>query len=163
MLRDFARIAGRSGETGRLGSRLLQGGYVLFCWREQGKSAAAFAPLQKRLKRQLQVGTEPGGCRKTAGTCRNLLALWSALWRFLDDPRIPPTNNLAERALRGVVLRRKISYVTRSGHGLRFVERAFAAAYTCRRQGIELFEFLQRALNAKLGNTPAPSLVPAAG
>lgn len=163
LLRDFARIAGRSGETGRLGSRLLQGGYVLFRWREQGKSAAAFAPLQKRLKRQLQVGTEPGGCRKTAGTCRNLLALWSALWRFLDDPRIPPTNNLAERALRGVVLRRKISYVTRSGRGLRFVERAFAAAYTCRRQGIELFEFLQRAMNAKLGNIPAPSLVPAAG
>ena len=36
------------------------------------------------------------------------------LLRFLDDPRIEPTNNRAERALRPVVIARKVSQCSKN-------------------------------------------------
>ena len=36
------------------------------------------------------------------------------LLRFLDDPSIEPTNNRAERALRGAVIARKVSHCSRT-------------------------------------------------
>ena len=39
------------------------------------------------------------------------------LLRFLDDPRIEPTNNRAERALRGAVIARKVSHCSKTAGG----------------------------------------------
>ncbi len=39
------------------------------------------------------------------------------LLRFLDDPRIEPTNNRAERALRGAVIARKVSHCSKTEGG----------------------------------------------
>ena len=39
------------------------------------------------------------------------------LLRFLDDPRIEPTNNRAERALRPVVIARKVSQCSKNQPG----------------------------------------------
>lgn len=39
------------------------------------------------------------------------------LFRFLDDPQIEPTNNRAERALRGAVIARKVSQCSRNAAG----------------------------------------------
>ena len=39
------------------------------------------------------------------------------LLRFLDDPRIEPTNNRAERALRGAVIARKVSHCSKNEEG----------------------------------------------
>ncbi len=36
---------------------------------------------------------------------------------FVDDPRVPPSNNLAERALRPLVVMRKITFGNRSQAG----------------------------------------------
>ena len=36
------------------------------------------------------------------------------LLRFLDDPSIEPTNNRAERALRGAVIARKVSHCSKT-------------------------------------------------
>lgn len=44
---------------------------------------------------------------RTANTCANLLRMWLALWTFLRNPLVPPTNNAAERALRDYVIQRK--------------------------------------------------------
>lgn len=73
---------------------------------------------------------------------------------------MPPTNNLAERVLRGVVLRRKISYLTRSGRGMRFIERMFPAVETCKLQHRSLPEFIFSAMTAWVSGTAPPSLVP---
>jgi len=43
--------------------------------------------------------------------------------RFLTDPRIEPTNNRAERALRPAVIARKVSHCSKNGAGAH----AFAA------------------------------------
>jgi transposase len=39
------------------------------------------------------------------------------LLRFLDDPRVPPTNNAAERALRPAVIARKVSQCSKNERG----------------------------------------------
>ena len=39
------------------------------------------------------------------------------LLRFLDDPSIEPTNNRAERALRGAVIARKVSHCSKNTEG----------------------------------------------
>jgi transposase len=116
--------------------------------------------LQKRIRTQLQAAADQSACSRTAKTCRNLLALWPALWHFLDDPAVPPTNNAAERALRGFVIRRKLSYFTRSGRGLRFIEHTFSTVQTCRLQGRNVFDYMTQALSAWLAGTSPPSLVP---
>ncbi len=89
---------------------------------------------------------------------RNLLKIWPALWTFVRVPGIEPTNNAAERSLRGPVIHRKLSYGTRSEEGERFVERALSASVTCRLQGRSLFAYLTELLTARSRGQPLPVL-----
>jgi transposase len=162
LIRDFNRIGGRAGLPGTLGRSLHAMALLLFRYRKRNAPAQDYLSLQARLRRVLQRAVTQQTCTKTANTCDNLLKLWPAMWHFLANPAVPPTNNHAERAIRGVVLRRKISYLTRSDRGLRFVERVFAAAYSCRQQGKSLFHFLNNTFHASLNCLPCPSLVPGA-
>jgi len=73
---------------------------------------------------------------------------------------IEPTNNTAEQALRGIVLKRKISGPTRSRRGDEFIARGFSVMATCRRQGRDLLDYLHRAVTAWIDQTDPPSLVP---
>jgi transposase len=54
---------------------------------------------------------------------------------FLDDPRVPPTNNLAERALRPLVVLRKITFGHRSLTGGQRMASIMSIAETARRHG----------------------------
>lgn len=162
LLRDFTRISQRAGLAGRIGHGLLGAGYVLFRWRAQDKSAAQFDPLCRRVKRLLEQGRTQTQCTRTANTCANLLKLWPALWTFLRDATVPPTNNDAERALRALVLKRKISGPTRSRRGDEFIARGFSAYETCRRQRRDLWNFMHDAVLAWIDKTTPPSLLPVA-
>ena len=146
--------------AGQLGRGLLGAGYLIFRWRSQGKEASQFKPLQRRIKRLLVQGSEQTQCKRTANTCANLLKLEPALWTFLSNPAVPPTNNEAERAIRALVLKRKISGPTRSKRGDEFIARGFTAYETCRRQGRDLVDYLHGAMVAWIDNTTAPSLLP---
>lgn len=160
LLRDFLRISQRAGQAGRIGRCLLGAGYLLFRWRAQGRSAAQFEPLCRRLKRALERGSAQTQCTRTANTCANLIKLWAAMWTFLHDETVPPTNNAAEQALRAVVLKRKISGPTRSRRGDEFIARGFSAYETCRRQGRDLWNFMHQAVVAFIDKTTPPSLLP---
>jgi len=160
LIRDFIRISERAGLAGRIGANLLGSAYVLFRWRTAGKPAADFEPLQRRVERALRRGRDQTVCRRTAATCANLLRSLPSLWTFLRDPRVEPTNNDAERALRGIVIKRKISGPTRSRRGDEFIGRAFTAHESCRRQGRNLWDFLHQAVTAWIDKTAPPSLLP---
>lgn len=54
---------------------------------------------------------------------------------FLDDPRVPPTNNLAERALRPLVVLRKITFGHRSRTGGERMAAILTVGETARRHG----------------------------
>ncbi len=60
-----------------------------------------------------------------------------------------PTNNLAERILRSLVLWRKISFGCHSKKkGFRFVERILTVTQTMKLQGKAVFQFLCDAVSA---------------
>jgi transposase len=160
LIRDFLRISQRPGQPGRIGANLLGSAYVLFRWRAAGKSAVQFELLKRRVERALIRGRDQTACRRTAATCANLLKSQASLWTFLRDARVEPTNNDAERALRGIVIKRKISGPTRSRRGDEFIARAFTAQETCRRQGRDLWDFLHQAVTAWIDKTAPPSLLP---
>ena len=86
----------------------------------------------------------------------NLLKVWPALWTFTLIHGVEPTNNPAERALRGPVIHRKISLGTQSDTGERVGERALSAAGTCRLQHRSLFTNLAELLTAHSRGDPSP-------
>jgi transposase len=161
LLRDFERIALRPGQAGQVGKRLGAYGHLLFRWRgRQRLDAKRVAWLQKRMRLALELGGSQVSCSKTANTCANLIKMWPALWTFTQNPLVEPTNNAAERALRSLVLKRKISYCTRSGSGMRFWETAMSTVQTCAIQGKSSFAYMGACMSAWLCGLHPPSLVP---
>jgi len=102
------------------------------------------------------------GVPKVAGMCREILALEPALWTFVDEPGVEPTNNSAERALRRAVIWRKVSFGTDSERGSRFVERILTTVTTLRMQRRNVLDFLAETMAAHRRGRPMPSLLPAA-
>ena len=125
--------------------------------REQLK--AEIAPIQTELRKLLQHASPKS--RRTRWHRRfanNLLKVWPALWTFVTVEGVEPTNNPAERALRGPVIHRKICHGTTSPSGERFAERAHSTAATCRLQGRSLFAYLRELLIAHNRGDPFPAL-----
>jgi transposase len=161
LLRDFNRIGQRAGLAGRIGRRLLGLGLVMFRRRGQGQLAGhKLEGLQRRVRAALERGAQQVQCKRTTNTCANILKLWPALWTFTTNPALEPTNNAAERALRSLVLKRKISGPTRSLRGDQFLARGFSVHETCLRQGVDLWQFMHEAVTAFIANTTPPSLMP---
>ena len=96
--------------------------------------------------------------RYTRGMARNLLKIWPALWTFADHKAIEPTNNHAERALRGAVIYRKLSLATQSDGGERRAERLLSAHTTCRLQRRSMHAYLIDAITAHTRGDPVPLL-----
>jgi hypothetical protein len=59
------------------------------------------------------------------------------LVRFLDDPRIEPTNNRAERALRPAVIARKVSHCSKNGAGAHAFEAFTSVVRTLVKKGTD--------------------------
>ena len=89
----------------------------------------------------------------------NLLKLWPALWTFITVPGVTPTNNAAERALRGPVIHRKLSHGNQSDDGERFTERSLSASVTCRLQHRSLLAYLRDLLAAHQNGGALPALI----
>ena len=92
------------------------------------------------------------------GFARNLLKRWPALWTFALVEGVEPTNNHAERGLRGAVIYRKLSLGSQSDQGERTIERLLSASVTCRLQGRSLFAYLTDVLSANIRGDPIPLL-----
>jgi transposase len=67
-------------------------------------------------------------------------------FRFITTPGVEPTNNLAEQAIRFVVIDRLITQGTRSERGNRWCERIWTVIATCTQQGRSVFEYLEAAV-----------------
>jgi transposase len=63
---------------------------------------------------------------------------------FLDDPRVPPTNNHAERCLRPLVILRKITFGHRSHSGATRMARLMTIQETAKRHGRRVLDVLYR-------------------
>ena len=74
---------------------------------------------------------------------------------------IEPTNNLAEQAIRFVVIDRRITQGTRSQAGRAWCERIWTVMATCTQHGLDVCDFLYRSLCAYWNQSDSPSLLPA--
>src|SRR5690349_18269694 len=92
--------------------------------------------------------------------CQELLAHEEALWTFVREERVEPTNTAAEQALRPAVLWRKGCFGAHSDAGNRFVERILTVSATCRKQQRHLLTFVTGAIEAQWAGRPAPALLP---
>lgn len=169
LIRDFRALSERTGTSRRIGENLLALSAVLFeYWpkvRDGTHSREWFVSevlsvirpdVQSSLRRGLR-----SRCAATRGTCRELLAWEPSLWTFAFVVGVEPTNNHAERVLRGAVLWRKGCFGSSSEGGCRFVERILTASRTLRLQGRPVLTYLYEALYAHRKGLPAPKLLTA--
>ena len=83
-----------------------------------------------------------------------------AYFEFITNPKIDPTNNIAEQAIRFVVIDRHITQGTRGIKGRVTNERLWTVIATCQLQGKSAFNFILEAVHAYFNNDPSPSLLP---
>jgi transposase len=170
LVRDFQAMVDRASAGSASGEELLCCAEDLFTWwhrvRDGTLSRSTFrryvAELRPWVRSQLEAGSVCA-CAKTAGACREILAVEPALWTFARVEGIEPTNNAAERALRHAVLWRKTSHGTDSEIGSQFVGNILTIVATCRQQGRNVLEFLTQCCAAGLCRAKSPSLLPSAG
>lgn len=165
--RDFRRHSEGLAEQKTFGEHGLElTGRVFAAWRayqhehhDRARLQTDLEPIQSALRALLEdAGRKSKRTRYHRRFANNLLKIWPALWTFTTHPGVEPTNNPAERALRGPVIHRKLSHGTRSDDGERFAERALSAAATCRQQQRSLFDFLTELLAAHNRGDPLPAL-----
>jgi transposase len=117
--------------------------------------------LEAKRRQIVRAGTRdvPSGnhCQAMAQRFRKHGA---AYFTFITTPGIEPTNNLAEQAIRFVVIDRHITQGTRSEGGNRWSERIWTVIATCAMQGLSVYEFLHASVRGYWEGGPQPSLVP---
>jgi len=164
--RDFQAHAEGRGAEKELGEHGLRVCDELFwSWeiyqhtRERNELKRRIRLLRRELKPLLRrySGKAPR-YRYIRGIAKNLLKVWPALWTFADTPGVQPTNNRAERALRGAVIYRKLSLGNQSHDGETRIARLLSAHTTCRLQGRSLFEYLADVLSHHARGAPVPLL-----
>ena len=127
---------------------------------DRGRLAVEMTPVQTELRQLLEhAGNASKRHRLHRRFANNLLKLWPALWTFITIPGVTPTNNAAERALRGPVIHRKLSYGNQSDDGERFTERSLSASVTCRLQHRSLLAYLRELLTAHQTGGALPALL----
>jgi transposase len=177
LIRDIKFLTGLpDAETRAYGARLLAAVKAMFKvihQRDEGDPLAFQRALEQARDRILEValGDVPSRLdehgkelkREAFNMAKRFRENGKAYFEFITTPGIGPTNNLAEQAVRFVVIDRRITQGTRSLKGRETCERLWTVVGTCAMQGRSAFEFILAAVRAYFRGEPAPSLLPALG
>jgi len=165
--RDFQALVDLGGKAKPFGEQLLAFTEDVFHWWSRIRDGTmhrstmqTYINEQRPWLRDVLTRGCASGCAKTVALCGQLLVLEPALWTFVRQEGVEPTNNRAERALRKGVLWRKKAFGCVSEGGCRFVERVLTVVQTLRQQGRPVWQFLRDALQAHRSGQPAPQLLP---
>lgn len=113
--------------------------------------------FRDRLQKRFKTAPDRAGARDLRRRFRDFP---DEFFTFVTIPGIEPTNNMTERAIRYVVIDRKITQGTRGSKGQRWCERIWTTISTCQSQGRSVFEFLKHAISCRFHGHAAPSLLP---
>ena len=173
--RDFIQISERVGASAEIGESLLGQEKLLFNLWDQFRNekltrselVQAVEPIQAKFSSilsdaaALQIGEhEKTPLAKTVRTCRNLLKLEVALWLFVREEGVEPTNNAAERAIRPAVIWRRTSFGSDSLAGSEFVSRLLTVVSSLNLQERNILDFLVESISAARSGEIPPSLLP---
>lgn len=169
LLRKFIAFSERAGPSAAFGQQLLDYTGLLFdYWQDykRGKLERAtfiawMAPLRQQVEALLAqaVAADVEGL---SGSCADILEHRAALWLFVEEDGVEPTNNHAEREIRAFVLWRKRSFGTQSARGNRFAENLMTVAHTARKQKRNVLALLAECCLAARERRAPPSLFNAA-
>jgi transposase len=118
---------------------------------------AKLQAAQEEIQRAATQDVPPS--RHSQNLAKRFVKHGPAYFQFITTPGVEPTNNLAEQAIRFVVIDRHITQGTRGETGRRWCERIWTVIATCSQQGKSVFEYLVEAVQAYFNDKPAPALV----
>ena len=128
------------------------------------RQTPAFAQAQRSLEvevgrlfasaEQELAGLTPGA--RKAKPLRSLLNHREGLSVFVDRPSVPMDNNVAERALRGPVIGRRLSFGSDSETGARFTALMYSVVATLATNSIDVRRWLEAWLGACAANGGRP-------
>ena len=163
-IKRFAERAGLDGEWGQVMLEYLKNIFELWRdYREKRRSRCSFRRASRQYRDDFEYGLlvasvkgrySPSLKRFSLGLLRRA----ENLWVFATRNGVEPTNNQAERDLRGIVIARRISYGSKSERGNRFIERINSVVTTLKREGKECLDYLATAFNAWKTGSLAPSI-----
>jgi transposase len=129
--------------------------------REQLSATVFQSQLEAARAEVLRCGTrDVPESKPSRNLAKRLETHGESYFRFITTPGVEPTNNLAEQAIRFVVLDRLVTQGTRSEAGNRWCERIWTVIATCGQQGRSVFEYLHTAVTAYFHRTEVPSFLP---
>ena len=164
LLRRFVAFSERAGPAGALGRELLEATAVMFEYWHGYKDGLLtrqefqqwVASVQRDLEKLLERGAK-SDIKRLSGSCADILAHKEALWSFVTQKGVEPTNNHGESEIRDFVLWRKRSFGSQSRRGDRFAARVMTIARTARKQGRALLGFITDSLVAYTRGRPQRS------
>ncbi len=163
LIRDFRKYAERDGPDGEIG-RLLEEDLRKICKTQrlfrEGKITlrsrnVSFGHQKRRLSDHLIDGLA-NGAAELSELCDKLWDSMDKLWTFSNYTDVDPTNNLAERDLRKLVIWRKKSYGTRSSRGENYVEKISSIANSVKKAKRNVLDFIAETVRAFYLNRTAP-------
>jgi len=163
-LQKFAERAGLDGEWAKTMIFYLE--TIFAFWRDfkqRRRTRRSFRRLIRRYRDDFEYGLLIAYAKqKHSPSLRSfatrLLKRIKNLWVFAEKEEVDPTNNQAERDLRGIVIWRKISHGSKSIRGDRFVERIQSVVMTLQRQKRNCLDFLTASLKAWKTGSIAPDI-----
>jgi hypothetical protein len=114
---------------------------------------AQLAALKEACRARLGHGHE-----KTRALAVEFFNDWEAIFRVLDHPHLPLTNNDAERALRHWVIARRISQGTRTPQGSHVFTILASVIETCRQRGHSPWSYITEAITCRRAGLELPPL-----
>ncbi len=135
---------------------------TVYAWRKKSnpnkktdKLVKDLAPLLEAFKQACEkYGEKDITHKKTRALAREFLNDWGAIFRVLEHPYLPLTNNHAERALRPWVILRKICYGSRSAKGTKTFALLASVIDTCRLRKVNSLKFLSESIAAARKDLP---------
>jgi hypothetical protein len=123
---------------------------ALYQWREEAHPKEKTDALKNKLYSELdefkKICEKYGGDailhEKTKALAREFLNDWDAIFRILEYPYLPLTNNEAERGLRPWVLLRKICFGSKSAKGTKTFTLLASVIGTCKKRSVNSLQFL---------------------
>jgi hypothetical protein len=164
LLRDVKYLTTLDARTRKYGDRVLAALKELFSVfhrRDKMTPEGLEAALERERKAVLRAARHPPWTREARNMARRFREHGESNFRFITTPGVEPTNNLAEQALRFVVIDRHITQGTRGERGRVWSERIWTAHTRCGQRGWSLYEHLCRTLQDHFSGHPPTSLVAA--
>lgn len=133
---------------------------IIHC-RDQYATESGFRNALSRVRTDLVCAAtfEPPETKEASALAERFCEHSDSYFRFLTEPDIDPTNNVAEQAFRFVAIQRRITQGTRGTAGQLWSQRIWTVVATCQQRGHSAFHYLTSAISAVYSHQPTPPLL----